>query len=265
MKIHPFSNQRRGPIVSGSKAHFCVRHAAFTLIELLTVIAIIGILAAIIIPTVSKVRKQALSQQCAANVRSWGQAIQLYAQNNRGKFYAWDAWSNSFTVTNVADPKGPYLEYMSVAKSNPTARFTELRHCAADLGADGNPRLINTGNLSPSYNFVNARKKSSDATGPADGMVDLNLARTPSRLLVFVESTGASGGSNNARISSAAELVSATQPLWSQPTVYRDRHGGKVYASFADGHLGQIYFTPKFSGDPNSIAMNKEEFTVLGP
>jgi len=55
----------------------------FTLIELLTVIAIIGILAAIIIPTVGKVRKSAQTAQCVSNLRQIGMAISLYAQSNK--------------------------------------------------------------------------------------------------------------------------------------------------------------------------------------
>ncbi len=56
----------------------------FTLIELLTVIAIIGILAAIIIPTVGAVRKSAQAAACTSNLRQMGVAFQLYAQANRG-------------------------------------------------------------------------------------------------------------------------------------------------------------------------------------
>lgn len=58
---------------------------AFTLIELLTVIAIIGILAAIIIPTVSKVRATARNAQCVSRLRDWGRAVNLYANDNKGK------------------------------------------------------------------------------------------------------------------------------------------------------------------------------------
>jgi prepilin-type N-terminal cleavage/methylation domain-containing protein/prepilin-type processing-associated H-X9-DG protein len=57
--------------------------AAFTLIELLTVIAIIGILAAILIPTVSKVRDSARQAQCTSNVRQISMAILGYAMDNR--------------------------------------------------------------------------------------------------------------------------------------------------------------------------------------
>lgn len=52
---------------------------AFTLIELLTVIAIIGILAAILIPVVGRVRDQAVSSLCVGNLREIGVAAHLYA------------------------------------------------------------------------------------------------------------------------------------------------------------------------------------------
>jgi prepilin-type N-terminal cleavage/methylation domain-containing protein len=55
----------------------------FTLIELLTVIAIIGILAAIIIPTVGKVRETARRSVDSSNLRQVGQAGLIYASDNR--------------------------------------------------------------------------------------------------------------------------------------------------------------------------------------
>lgn len=59
---------------------------AFTLIELLTVIAIIGILAAIIIPTVAKVRQSARRSQCFGNLKSIVMAAHMFANDNKGKF-----------------------------------------------------------------------------------------------------------------------------------------------------------------------------------
>lgn len=56
---------------------------AFTLIELLTVIAIIGILAAILIPTVGAVRRTAIKAQCASNLHQFGTALNLYRNDNK--------------------------------------------------------------------------------------------------------------------------------------------------------------------------------------
>lgn len=61
----------------------------FTLIELLTVIAIIGILAAILIPVVGKVREQAKVAQCAVQLRDLGTGMHLFSNDN-------DDWAPPF-------------------------------------------------------------------------------------------------------------------------------------------------------------------------
>lgn len=59
---------------------------AFTLTELLVVLAIVGILVAIIIPILSSARSSARASQCKSNLRQVGVAALLYAQENKGFF-----------------------------------------------------------------------------------------------------------------------------------------------------------------------------------
>ncbi len=68
-------------ITSNSKAS-----KGFTLIELLTVIAIIGILAAIIIPTVGNVQAKAHRTTDLSNMKQVIQSAMNYANDNDGKF-----------------------------------------------------------------------------------------------------------------------------------------------------------------------------------
>ena len=67
-----------------SAGSFFFRPHAFTLIELLVVIGILGVLIAILLPTLSNARAAALRTQCAAQLRQLGIAIQLYANSNSG-------------------------------------------------------------------------------------------------------------------------------------------------------------------------------------
>lgn len=55
--------------------------AGFTLIELLVVIAIIAILASILFPVFTSARESSFRSACANNLKQWGMAAQLYADD----------------------------------------------------------------------------------------------------------------------------------------------------------------------------------------
>ena len=93
------------------QSNFRQKNAGFTLVELLVVIGIIALLISILLPSLAKSRESAIRINCAANLRSFGQAFQEYANFNKGCFpYNGDAipvvcpvggtgmsWSSSIT------------------------------------------------------------------------------------------------------------------------------------------------------------------------
>ena len=114
------------------------RNAAFTLVELLVVIAIIAVLISILLPSLNKARQAAIRVQCASNLRGIGQAVIMYANQNRGALPICQFWGE---VNDILEPGRTEYMYMEGATPNNWQNLGRLQ--GAGLIKDGRAFFCN--------------------------------------------------------------------------------------------------------------------------
>lgn len=75
---------RERPTSSEGSLSQCGAYQGFTLVEILVVIAIVAVLAALLLPVLGSMKARGQSTQCAGNLRQIGAAFQLWAADNDG-------------------------------------------------------------------------------------------------------------------------------------------------------------------------------------
>ena len=90
-------------------------NTAFTLIELLVVIAIIAILAAIVLPVLARARARADQITCLNNLKQWGTAMSMYADDNNQYYPA----SRDTNYVANSDNNPVWTEMYADALKNP--------------------------------------------------------------------------------------------------------------------------------------------------
>ncbi len=109
---------------------------AFTLIELLVVVAIIGILAGLLLPAVTRAKDKSRDILCISNLKQLGIAVRLYADEHNGTLPdAEPLPTMPQNATNarprLADMLAPYLGYGT--NTNTFPQSTTVLRCPKDM------------------------------------------------------------------------------------------------------------------------------------
>lgn len=172
------------------RINVCPRHRkGFTLIELLVVIAIIAILAAMLLPALSKAREMGRQAVCMSNLKQLGLAMMMYVGDNNEYFpiqhRAGGGYGDSWYKTLA-----PYVNVDFSRGNDPNYRTVYT--CPSDK----KPRAEDRSKVSYSMNHgENVLEQSAACNGICwiGGSLRLSRVREPSRVVCLAEFWGQYG------------------------------------------------------------------------
>lgn len=232
----------------------------FTLIEMLTVIAIVAVLAAILFPVLSSARGKARQATCLSNLRQVGEAIGLYEQDSGGFLPTWSIThptqssppaTRDLPAADVVTWDLSIMKYLKdkrvlMCPSNPTDGVnlsTKAR----------NARAYTIAQYTQSYTAVNR---------PAYGLYKDRIPAPTKTVLVYEKGANPPGAWGDALGQNVLQTHSSSgQPGYSEASFHYE---GKNIL-YLDGHVklekkGQgVFATP--SARPGSVAFPSRQST----
>ena len=201
------------------------RASGFTLIELMIVVAIIGILAALMAGAIGYVQNMARRNECLNNLRQWGGAMSLYLDEHRSRIFpTFEASVKSGTAWFNVLP--PYLE----GGSN-TEPYANRERIPRPGDGSKSPFLCPSDDTEFSEGDDTSYYSSYTMNLHSDGVRDSTL-KSPATFVVMTETcNGRAGG---AAPGEGGNLVAADGSS-------AFRHNKSINLLFADGHAANYH------------------------
>jgi prepilin-type N-terminal cleavage/methylation domain-containing protein/prepilin-type processing-associated H-X9-DG protein len=225
----------------------------FTLLELLVVIGVIAILAAMLLPVLSSAKKRADQAACINDMKQLGMGMRMYIDDNHDVFPGMASQHSGFQTadwiywrTNAAYPQVQQSPIV-LALANTTAKLFRCPLDADDSArfAEGatdptdGPYLysysLTSYNLTTDGNGNQANPgMSSNFAGGAHLPFSLGSVRNPAGKIMLAEEVASDSGSDNP---TGASVINDGRWMPQDPDPLTARHGGKADVTFADFHV----------------------------
>ncbi len=175
----------------------------FTLIELLVVVAIIALLISILLPSLSRAKKQAQSVQCQSNLRQIMVGVIGYAADYKGCFplakvhtgsFVWHTYRVMYDAEFIQDALIPYLGGQRLA-DNPEATdapFSKVFLCPSRARTATEQFLLEPTAIHYRYNSHKTMLSYSNLSGFGNSsarMRPIERVKLPSEAVVFYDYT----------------------------------------------------------------------------
>jgi prepilin-type N-terminal cleavage/methylation domain-containing protein len=213
------------------------RHRGFTLIELLAVIATIAILAALLLPILSKAKLKAQRTACYSNLRQLGLAWTMYFNENNNNLVPSHPDSPEVWVQGNMS-KTAEADDVNLIRAGTLYRYSgnpAIYHCPSDQGKTIDGQMVRTVRSYSMNGFMGGRDP---ALGPipltADDFVLFfskdSQIRRPSQMWVLLDQDQRS-------IDDGFFITDPNGLTWYDfPSISPVRHNFSYSLNFADGH-----------------------------